>query len=118
MSTEYFVTGTANNAPYKTRVVVRKPADNSRFSGIVLAESMHPSGNAWMFHFTHTYTMTSGHIGVEIVTSDPAQLVEFNQARYQDLRVQPGQANDILAQVGAMLRSNQAANPLNGLRMR
>ena len=89
-STEYFVTGTANGQPYKTRIVVRKPADNSRFSGIVLAESMHPSGNAWMFHFTHTYTMTSGHIGVEIVTSDPAQFVEFNGARYKDLRIQPG----------------------------
>ena len=117
-STEYFVTGTANGTAYKTRIVVRKPADNSRFSGIVLAESMHPSGNAWMFHFTHTYTMTSGHIGVEIVTSDPAQFVEFNGARYSDMRVQPGQANEIIAQVGSLLRSTQTGNPLNGLRMR
>jgi hypothetical protein len=117
-STEYFVTGTANGTAYKTRIVVRKPADNSRFSGIVLAESMHPSGNAWMFHFTHTYTMTSGHIGVEIVTSDPAQFVEFNGARYRDMRVQPGQANEIIAQVGSLLRSTQTGNPLNGLRMR
>ena len=117
-STEYFVTGTANGSAYKTRIVVRKPADNSRFSGIVLAESMHPSGNAWMFHFTHTYTMTSGHIGVEIVTSDPAQFVEFNAARYSDMRVQPGQANEIIAQVGALLRSTQTGNPLNGLSMR
>ncbi len=112
------MTGTANGTAYKTRIVVRKPADNSRFSGIVLAESMHPSGNAWMFHFTHTYTMTSGHIGVEIVTSDPAQFVEFNGARYSDMRVQPGQANEIIAQVGALLRSTQTGNPLNGLRMR
>jgi hypothetical protein len=117
-STEYFVTGTANGAAYKTRIVVRRPSDNSRFSGIVLAESMHPSGNAWMFHFTHTYTMSSGHIGVEIVTSDPAQFVEFNRARYSDMRVQPGQANEIIAQVGALLRSTQTGNPLNGLRMR
>jgi hypothetical protein len=79
---------------------------------------MHPSGNAWMFHFTHTYTMTSGHIGVEIVTSDPAQFVQFNLARYSDLRIQPGQANEILAQVGALLRSSQAGNPLGGLRVR
>jgi hypothetical protein len=117
-SAEYFVTGTANGTPYKTRIVVRKPAENARFSGIVVAESMHPSGNAWMFHFTHTYTMTSGHIGVEIVTSDPAQFVEFNQARYSDMRVQPGQVNEIIAQVGALLRSTQAGNPVNGLRMR
>ena len=117
-STEYFVTGTANGAPYRTRIVVRKPSDNSRFSGIVLAESMHPSGNAWMFHFTHTYTMSSGHIGVEIVTSDPAQFVEFNETRYRELRIQPGQVNEIIAQVGALLRSSQPGNPLNGLRLR
>jgi hypothetical protein len=79
---------------------------------------MHPSGNAWMFHFTHTYTMTSGHIGVEIVTSDPAQFVEFNQARYSDLRIQPAQTNEILAQVGAALRSSGQGNPLAGLPLR
>ena len=53
---EYFVSGTANGQPYKTRIVIRKPSDNSKFSGFVLAESMHPSGNPWMFHFTHTRT--------------------------------------------------------------
>ncbi|MEP7304385.1 MAG: alpha/beta hydrolase domain-containing protein, partial [Acidobacteriota bacterium] len=57
---EYFVSGKANGLPYKTRIVIRKPADDSRFSGFVLAESMHPSGNPWMFHFTHTYSMTEG----------------------------------------------------------
>lgn len=115
---EYFVSGTANGQPYKTRIVVRKPSDASRFSGIVLTESMHPSGNAWMFHFTHTYTMTSGHAAVEIVTSDPAQFVEFNGARYRDLRVQPGQAGEIIAQVGALIRSRRPDNPLTGLPVR
>jgi hypothetical protein len=115
---EYFVSGTANGQPYKTRIVVRRPSDNGRFSGIVLAESMHPSGNAWMFHFTHTYTMSSGHIGLEIVTSDPAQFVAFNAARYNDLRIAPGQASEILAQVGALIRSSQATSPLAGLPVR
>ena len=117
-ATEYFASGTANGQPYKTRIVVRKPTDDSRVSGIVLAESMHPSGNAWMFHFTHTYTMTSGHIGLEIVTSDPAQLIAFNPARYSDLRVAPGQANEILAQVGALIRPRQRTNPIGGLPVR
>ena len=117
-ATEYFVSGTASGQPYKTRIVVRKPSDDRRFSGIVLAESMHPSGNAWMFHFTHTYTMTSGHIGLEIVTSDPAQLAAFNAARYSDLRIAPGQANEIIAQVGTLVRSSQGTNPLGGLPVR
>jgi hypothetical protein len=115
---EYFVSGTANGQPYKTRIVIRKPSDNSRFSGLVLAESMHPSGNAWMFHFTHRYSMTSGHIGLDILTSTHVPFVEFNKERYGDLQVGQGQANDILAQVGAFLRSSQPGNPLAGLRVR
>ncbi|OFV91728.1 MAG: hypothetical protein A3G76_14500 [Acidobacteria bacterium RIFCSPLOWO2_12_FULL_65_11] len=115
---EYFVSGTANGQPYKTRIVVRKPSNAGRFSGIVLAESMHPSGNAWMFHFTHTYTMASGHIGLEILTSTPAQFVEFNEERYKDLSTQQGQAGEIIAQVGQLIRSNQPGNPLSGLPLR
>jgi hypothetical protein len=115
---EYFVSGTANGRPYRTRMVVRMPADATRFSGVVLAESMHPSGNAWMFHFTHTYTMTSGHAGVEILTSDPMPFVEFNPARYGEIRVAPDQAPEILAQAGALLRSARSDNPLGGTRVR
>src|SRR5262245_43975375 len=43
---EYFISGTAQGQPYKTRIVVRKPASNSKFSGLVLLEAMHPSGSA------------------------------------------------------------------------
>ena len=42
---EYYISGTANGQPYKTRMVVRMPADRARFSGLVLMESMH--GLAW-----------------------------------------------------------------------
>jgi hypothetical protein len=114
---EYFVSGTANGQPYRTRLVIRKPSDRSQFSGIVLAESMHPSGNAWMFHFTHTYTMSSGHIGVELVTSTPAPFTAANQARYADLKIGQGQVNEIIAQVGAMLRTSPDS-PLAGLPVR
>src|SRR3954467_15933952 len=66
---EYFVSGTAQGQPYTTRILVRRPADAKKFSGIVLAEPMHPTGNSWMFHFLHTYVMSQGHISLEIVTS-------------------------------------------------
>ena len=68
---EYLVSGTANGEPYTTRIVVRKPADNSKFSGLVLAEAMHGSGAAHMFEFTSIYTMSSGHAAVEILTTPP-----------------------------------------------
>ncbi|HVH26380.1 MAG TPA: alpha/beta hydrolase domain-containing protein [Vicinamibacterales bacterium] len=117
-SAEYFVSGVSNGGPYKTRLVIRRPSDTKRVSGLVLAESMHPSGNAWMFHFTHTYSMTAGHVGLDILTSTQAPLVEFNHARYGDLRVAQGQANDILAQVGALIKSGEPGNPLAGVPIR
>jgi hypothetical protein len=115
---EYFVSGTANGQPYKTRIVIRKPADNSKASGLVLAESMHPSGNPWMFHFTHRYSMTEGHIGVEILTTTSQGLAEANPARYKELAIANGQTNEILAQVGALLKSNHPDNPLAGVGVR
>lgn len=115
---EYFVSGTANGQPYKTRIVVRRPADPARFSGLVLAESMHPSGNPWMFHFTHVYSMSSGHAGVEVLTTSPQGLAESNAERYKDLQIANGQTNEILAQVGALLKSGQADNPFAGFPVR
>src|SRR5690349_9257289 len=52
---EYFVSGTADGQPYTTRMVVRQPADASKFSGLVLVEAMHGSGSAHMFEFTEIY---------------------------------------------------------------
>ena len=115
---EYFVSGTANGQPYKTRIVIRRPSDDSKFSGLVLAESMHPSGNPWMFHFTHTYSMTEGHVGLEILTSATEGFREFNHERYKDLSVAQGQAGEIIAQVGALIKSKQKDNPLAGLTVR
>jgi hypothetical protein len=102
---EYFVSGTANGEPYTTRIVVRKPADNAKFSGLVLTEAMHGSGSAHMFEFTSIYTMASGHAAVEILTTPPAQFTALNAARYKDLKLTGAQTNEILAQVGSLVRS-------------
>jgi hypothetical protein len=115
---EYFVSGTANGQPYKTRIVIRKPSDNGKFSGLILAESMHPSGNPWMFHFTHRYSMTEGHIGLEILTTTPQGFADANPERYKGLVVANGQASEIIAQVGALLKSNRPDNPLAGVPIR
>ncbi|HEX5109681.1 MAG TPA: alpha/beta hydrolase domain-containing protein [Vicinamibacterales bacterium] len=112
---EYFVSGTANGQPYTTRIVVRRPANPSAFSGLVLAESMHSSGAAHMFEFTSIYTMSSGHIAVDMLTSSPQPFVQMNEARYKDLRIAGGQTNEIIAQIGALVRTGK---PLGGLTVR
>ncbi len=105
---EYFVSGTAAGEPYKTRIVVRKPANDDEFSGLVLTEAMHPSGSTHLFEFTSNYTMDSGHASVEIVTGGLNLLTDHNEARYSDISVAGNQVSEILAQVGAMIREGDA----------
>lgn len=118
LTREYWISGTANGQPYRTRMVVRRPADDGRFSGMVLMEAMHPSGAAHMFEFTAVYTMSSGHAAVEVVVHPQAvaQFTALNEARYRDFQLSPGQASEILAQAGSLLRSPQG--PLAGLSIR
>lgn len=109
-TTEYFASGTADGKAYTTRVVIREPQDTRKFSGLVLAESMHVSGAAHAFEFTAAYVMDSGHAAVEILTTSPKQFTDFNAERYARLSIADGQQNEIIAQVGALIKS--ARGPL------
>ena len=51
---------------------------------------MHPSGNAWMFHFTHRYSMTRATSALDILTSSPEAFIERNPERYKGLQVRAG----------------------------
>lgn len=113
---EYFVSGTAAGQPYSTRLVIRKPAAATRFSGVVVAEPMHPIGGAHGFEYNSVYLMDAGHIAAEIATTGLNNYTDFNAARYKDLRVTNAQTNEILAQVGALVRS--ASGPLAGQTVR
>lgn len=104
---EYFVSGIAQGRPYTTRVLVRRPADMRKFSGIVVAEPMHFTGNSWMFHFLHTYVMAQGHVSFEVVTSSLPLFTQANAERYKSLEFADTQTNEILAQAGLLMKSNR-----------
>jgi hypothetical protein len=53
--------------------------------------------------------MSSGHAAVEVLTTPPAQFVALNEARYRDLKLNGAQTSEILAQVGALVRSGSLA---------
>jgi hypothetical protein len=114
---EYLVSGTAAGEPYRTRIVVRKPRDNARFSGLVFAEAMHPSGSAHIFEFTSEYSMQAGHAAIEIVVAGLESLTGHNAARYEGISATGAQTNEILAQVGAAVREG-GNSPLAGLTIR
>lgn len=113
---EYFVSGTAAGEPYTTRLVIRRPSDNARFTGIVVAEAMHPIGAAHAFEYNSVYLMSSGHVAAEIATAGTDNFSRTNAERYRDIKVAPAQSNEILAQVGALVRSAQG--PLAGTPVR
>jgi hypothetical protein len=116
---EYFLSGIAQGQPYTTRMLVRRPADPRKFSGIVLAEPMHPTGNSWVFHFAHTWVLAEGHTSVEITTGSVPLLRQANPERYKELEILNGQANEILAQAGLLLKSTERSDgPMEALVVR
>ena len=119
---EYFVSGTAAGKPYTTRIVVRQPKDPKKFSGIVVSEVMHGSGNSWMFFTTRLYVMSQGDIHVEIASQKApteASIIKSNPERYKSLSIpDAAQVNEITAQVGALIKANLKDGPFAGLKVR
>ncbi|MEY4642733.1 MAG: hypothetical protein RLZZ227_2727 [Pseudomonadota bacterium] len=113
---EYRISGTAAGAPYETRLVIRRPRDSGKFSGLVVAEAMHPAGAAHAFEYNSLYIMSEGHIAVEIDTQGVEQIAAFNPERYGFVKFANDQTNEILAQAGALIKSDRS--PIAGLGLR
>jgi hypothetical protein len=108
---EFFVSGTASGAPYTTRIIVRRPKDVKRFSGTVVAEALHSGGRSLVFEWSRVSILTRNHAFVEIVHS-PANinlLKMFNAERYAPLNIVQGQTNEVIAQVGMLIKARGAS---------
>jgi hypothetical protein len=120
---EFFVSGTANGAPYTTRVIIRRPKDATAFSGTVIGEAMHAGGRSLIFEWSRVSILTRHHVFAEIVHS-PAQiqmLKAFNPERYASLGIAMGQSNEIIAQFGRLMKSEAMSGrigPLAGYNVR
>jgi hypothetical protein len=118
---EYFVSGTAAGAPYKTRILIRKPRKSKDFSGLVVGEPTHRGGNALICQFARYGIGKRGH-GCMTVAARPinlnnpatagAGLKEFNLERYGSLNVSSAQTNEVIAQVGRLIQSNLRGGPM------
>jgi len=117
---EYFVSGTANGQPYRTRILVRHPLPAERFGGIVVAESMHSNGFAVTFEPARKSFFMRGYVHVEIAAqvANIATLKGFNPVRYADMSIANGQTSEIIAQVGVLIKSNLSNGPLAPLSVR
>jgi hypothetical protein len=153
---EFFVSGRANvydwatdgsaavktpNAPYTTRIMLRRPADPRRFSGNVIVE-IGNVGRGYDFSFTwgvsHDYFMENGDAWVAITYAPEnlEALKKFNPTRYGSLSMANPTANercapganaaaapapleeglrwDMISQVGALLKAARPGGPLAG----
>jgi hypothetical protein len=114
---EYLISGTAAGEPYTTRLVVRRPKDDRKFSGLAIAEPMHPAAAAaHAFEYNSLYIMDAGHIAVEIDTTGVQLITATNPERYGSLKVSQNQVSEILAQAGSLVKSPQS--PIANLRLR
>jgi hypothetical protein len=135
---EYFVSGSAGptGASYKVRMLVWRPAKPEKFSGVVVYEPTHQGGNALICQFARYGIYQRGHICITVssqsvvltsTTVNPANprgigLYLFNPERYGALPNAPGnpllhvnnnQANEVLAEIAWLIKSNHATSPLN-----
>ena len=150
---EFFISGKTNvydwlednslvvktaNAPYTTRIVVRRPADPARFSGSVIVEVLNNSARNYdqpfVWALSGPYIIESGHAYVGITQKPEGidALKKFNPKRYESLSfanptpdqkcgpknetspTEEGLRWDVISQVGALLKSTTAEKPLAG----
>ncbi|KRA84203.1 hypothetical protein ASD76_09505 [Altererythrobacter sp. Root672] len=155
MEEEYFISGTAAayrhgvsgpeaisaRLPYTTRIVVRRPSDPARFSGVVHFEPIHPSGGvtfSWLA--MDLYIMSRGDIYVAVGLGDadaghsgspkyPNQTAPvgahkvarwFDPERYAALEwpAEEGIRWEVMSDIGRKLRSGDPDSPLRGLDVR
>ncbi|MBN9188362.1 alpha/beta hydrolase domain-containing protein [Microbacterium sp.] len=101
--------------PYRTRVLVRRPADPARFSGVAQLEPLHPSlDSAFTWRNVHPWIMRSGHawVGVTHDKQISEEIRTLFPERYDWLSLPvDGLTFDILGQLALALK----AGDLDGL---
>lgn len=127
--------------PYTTRIIVRRPADSSRFSGVVHFEPIHPT-HGWNGHWQvlDRYLMSRGDVYVFAGVGDASKgwsgsptfpepsgpigqnkiLKWFDADRYAPISwpEEEGIRFEVMGDIGKKLRSKDADNPLRELDIR
>jgi hypothetical protein len=128
------------NAPYTTRILVRRPQNPARSSGNAVVEMFNPSNLmdlniGWSIMREHFMRKGDTWIGITIRPNAVDALKQFDSARYApvsfadpvppaerkcqaggvEVNQERGLAWDMNSQVGAWIRSGAATNPLRGV---
>ena len=128
--------------PYATRILVRRPRDPKRFNGTVIVEPLNPSEDVdlpimWAESYRSLIADGYAWVGVTIKPNTIKSLKAFDPVRYGSLGMpnprpvetcaatainawskpttpadETGLAWDMLSQIGALLKSRAASNPI------
>ncbi len=135
---EYFISGTVDEKPYKTSILVRKPKDPAKFSGAVTIETIHMSGGLPFWGLVNEALVPAGHAWIAVASQRMSLNVikQANPARYESLQIPAASAQSqnmmnmltggadakisqaILTQIGALVKSNLKDGPLSGLNVK
>ena len=123
---EWFISATASGKRYTTRMLVRRPADPARFSGITIAESIRSTGIRTMWGL-QDYLVRSGAAYVEIGANylgmnrvvKPSSLARYTAVDMPEIQGGVfGHVIEIIAQGGMLLKTNPAGGPFSGFKVR
>ncbi|MET0182342.1 MAG: alpha/beta hydrolase domain-containing protein [Caulobacterales bacterium] len=114
--------------PYTTRILVRYPSDAARYSGVTNVDFLHPEvGSESVWSFGRNYITRNNNAYVQITTSREARnpmvagppltavsrIKAFDPERYAAIEFPDGGLSwDIMSQVGRLIRTDDALNPL------
>ncbi|WP_249228019.1 alpha/beta hydrolase domain-containing protein [Kutzneria sp. CA-103260] len=112
----------AEQAPYETRMLVRRPADPARFNGTVVVEWLNVTAGIDLdpdFQYENEELLRAGYawVGVSAQQLGVDALKKIDPGRYGTLN-HPGDtfSYDIFSQAAQALRHPQGADPLQGLK--
>lgn len=151
---EYFLSGTANvyeadeydrvivvkeGLPYKTRILVRRPASRKKFSGRVYVDILNATQgydieDLWHRHYLWCMEHGHGYVGLTSKPVNVMSLKNFDYARYWELNwsngefvpvpvpsktatipgTEEGLVWDMIGQLGMLLRSGGSNNCMDG----
>ena len=115
------VTVESTDHAFVTRMLVRAPADAADFSGSVWVEPFNTSGGPeadviWGSIAPLIASRGDAWVGVTVRAGQVGRLQEFDAVRYADLDLaENAYAWDVLRDVGALLKTNDARSPLADL---
>jgi Alpha/beta hydrolase domain len=125
---EYFISGKIGaGLPYTTRLLVRRPADPKKFSGIVIAESIRSSAvrSMWMemrymIRHGHAYVEIGSNLSIntKVKTADPVRYAALDVPNPKPGALVFGHVQEIVAQAGLLLKSNVRGGPFPGFKVR